>query len=53
MEEQIIGILHAREAGAKMAELCRKYVMSEVTFVTRGGKVWRNGCFGREALEAA
>ena len=31
-EEQIIGILHEHEAGAKCADLCRKHAMSEGTF---------------------
>lgn len=31
-EEQIIGILAEHEAGAKCADLCRKYGMSEGTF---------------------
>jgi putative transposase len=31
-EEQIIGILHEHDAGAKCADLCRKYAMSEGTF---------------------
>ena len=31
-EEQIIGILQEHEAGAKCADLCRKYGMSEGTF---------------------
>jgi putative transposase len=31
-EEQIIGILHKHEAGAKCADLCRKHGMSEGTF---------------------
>ena len=30
-EEQIIGVLREHEAGAKAAELCRKYGMSEAT----------------------
>jgi putative transposase len=30
-EEQIIGILREQEAGAKGADLCRKYGMSEAT----------------------
>ena len=30
-EEQIIGILREQEAGAKAADLCRKYGMSEAT----------------------
>ena len=31
-EEQIIGVLKEGEAGAKTADLCRKYGMSDVTF---------------------
>ena len=31
-EEQIFGILHEHEAGAKCADLCRKHGMSEGTF---------------------
>jgi len=31
-EEQIIGVLKESEAGAKTADLCRKYGMSEPTF---------------------
>ena len=31
-EEQIIGILKEAEAGAKVAELCRKYGISDVTY---------------------
>ncbi|MCA3524336.1 MAG: transposase, partial [Rhodobacter sp.] len=31
-EEQLIGILQEHEAGAKCADLCRKYGMSEGTF---------------------
>lgn len=31
-EEQIIGVLREGEAGAKVAELCRKYGMSEATY---------------------
>ena len=31
-EDQIIGILHEHEAGAKCADLCRKHGMSEGTF---------------------
>ena len=30
-EEQIIGILREQEAGAKAADLCRKYGLSEAT----------------------
>ena len=31
-EEQIIGILREAEAGAKVAELCRRHGISDVTF---------------------
>lgn len=31
-EEQIIGILKGAEAGAKVAELCRKYGISDATY---------------------
>jgi putative transposase len=31
-EEQIIAVLREAEAGAKIAELCRKYGMSEATY---------------------
>ncbi|MBO2986445.1 transposase [Burkholderia pseudomallei] len=32
-EEQIIGILKEAEAGLKLAELCRKYGISEATYL--------------------
>jgi len=31
-EEQIIGVLQEAEAGTKVAELCRKYGISEATY---------------------
>src|ERR1700757_1543757 len=31
-EEQIVGILREQEAGAKTAEVCRKYGISDATF---------------------
>ena len=31
-EEQIIGVLQEGEAGAKVAELCRKYGISDATY---------------------
>ncbi len=31
-EEQIIAVLREAEAGAKIAEVCRKYGMSEATY---------------------
>jgi putative transposase len=37
-EEQIIGILREQEAGAKTADLCRKYGISGATFYKWKGK---------------
>lgn len=31
-EAQIVGVLHQQEAGAKIAELCRRHGISEMTF---------------------
>lgn len=31
-EAQIVGILHEHEAGAKIAELCRRHGITETTF---------------------
>ena len=31
-EAQIIGVLHEHEAGAKIAELCRRHGLTETTF---------------------
>ena len=31
-EEQIIGVLMEADAGAKVAELCRKYGISDATY---------------------
>ena len=31
-EEQIIGVLKEADAGAKVAELCRKYGISDATY---------------------
>ena len=31
-EAQIIGVLHEHEAGAKIAELCRRHGITETTF---------------------
>ncbi len=31
-EEQVIGVLHEAEGGAKTSELCRKHGVSEATF---------------------
>ena len=36
-EEQIIGALREQEAGAKGADLCRKYGMSEATLYNLEG----------------
>ena len=45
-EEQIIAILKEAEAGAKVAELCRRHGISDATFYT-----WRNKYGGLEASE--
>ena len=37
-EEQIIAVLHEQEAGAKTADLCRKYGISGATFYNWKGK---------------
>ena len=37
-EEQIIGILREQEAGAKTADVCRKYGISSTTFYKWKGK---------------
>jgi putative transposase len=46
-EEQIIGILKEQEAGAPVAELCRKHGMSDATFYT-----WKSKYGGLEVSEA-
>lgn len=46
-EEQIIGVLREHEAGAKPAELCRKYGMSEATLYN-----WKAKYGGMEVSEA-
>ena len=46
-EEQIIGVLREQEAGAKAAELCRKYGMSEATLYN-----WKSKYGGLDISEA-
>jgi putative transposase len=46
-EEQIIGILKEQEAGAAVAELCRKHGMSDATFYN-----WKSKYGGLEVSEA-
>ncbi len=46
-EEQVIGILKEQEAGAPVAELCRKHGMSDATFYT-----WKSKYGGLEVSEA-
>ena len=46
-EEQIIGVLREREAGAKGADLCRKYGMSEATLYN-----WKAKYGGLDVSEA-
>ena len=46
-EEQIIGILKEHQAGRAVAELCRKYGISDTTF-----QKWRSKYGGLEVSEA-
>ena len=46
-EEQIIKVLGEQEAGSKVAELCRKYGISEQTFYR-----WRSKYGGMSVSEA-
>ncbi len=46
-EEQIIGILREQEAGAKVADLARKYAVSEATFYN-----WKAKYGGMDVSEA-
>ena len=46
-EEQIIGILREQEAGAKAADLCRTYGMSEATLYN-----WKAKYGGMEVSDA-
>jgi putative transposase len=46
-EEQIIGVLREHEAGASIAELCRKHGMSSATFYA-----WKAKYGGMDVSEA-
>jgi len=46
-EEQIIAVLKEQEAGAKVADLCRKHGISEATFYN-----WKAKYGGMEVSEA-
>jgi putative transposase len=46
-EEQIIGVLKEAEAGAKVADLCRKHGIAEVTFYR-----WKSKYGGMDVSEA-
>ncbi len=46
-EEQIIGILREQEAGAKVADLCRKHGVSDATFYN-----WKAKYGGMDVSEA-
>ena len=46
-DEQMIGILKEAEAGLKVAELCRKYGISDATFYK-----WRSRYGGMEVSDA-
>lgn len=46
-EEQIIGVLKEHELGTKIADLCRKYGISEATFYN-----WKSRFGGMDVSEA-
>lgn len=46
-EEQIIGVLKEADAGMKVADLCRKHGISDVTFYN-----WRSKFGGMDVSEA-
>ncbi len=46
-EERIIAVLKEQEAGMKVADLCRKYGISDATFYN-----WKAKCGGMEVSEA-
>jgi len=46
-EEQIIGVLKEADAGIKVADLCRKHGISDVTFYN-----WRSKFGGMDVSEA-
>ncbi len=46
-EEQVIGILREHEAGAKLADLCRKHGMSEATLYN-----WKSKFGGMDISDA-
>jgi putative transposase len=46
-EEQIIGVLKEHQAGAAVADLCRKHGISDATFYT-----WRSKYGGMEVSDA-
>jgi hypothetical protein len=51
-EEQIIGMLREQEAGAKTADVCRKYGISGATFYKWKAIRWPRSV-GRQAVEGA
>ena len=51
-EEQIIGVLRGQEAGAKAADLCRKYGMSEATLYNWKAKYGGLDVSGAKRLKA-
>ena len=46
-EEQIIGVLREQEAGASVAEVCRRHGMSSATFYT-----WKSKYGGMDVSDA-
>ena len=50
-EEQIIGVLKEGEAGAKIADLCRKRGISDATYYKLEGEILRYDCLRCPAPE--
>ncbi len=52
-EEQIIAVIKEGEAGAKVADLCRKYGISEATFIQLESQIFRDDGKRPETAENA
>ena len=52
-DEQIIGVLKEHQAGLSAPDLCRKYGISDATFLHLAQEVWRHGGVGGQAAEGA
>ncbi len=52
-DEQIIAMIKEQEAGGKIADVCRRYGISQGTFYKYKSKVWRHGAIGRQEAAGA